>query len=302
MSSPSLNWLSEGTGQPPKMRWSFVLDAPLQVMDLSGEVGTLLVSDQSGGLYLLDRSGKIVSMTRGFQEIRNLAWAQRGTSGIAILGENRVVSLTAALKIEWSVDLNESATAAAVAPFGEHYAISLANGMNYILRSDRKQLAKFESQRPIHFLRFLETQTHMIATAQYGFIARYSFEGNLIWHNKTYSNVGAMASTCDGSLVALAMFNHGIQKYSQSGDTCGRFELEGTPHLIAITPDAGRIAIATLENHLYWISSDGDLLWAATAPETIRQLQVAPAGETMYLGFQSGRLLTLNWYPETQSP
>lgn len=301
MSSPSLKWLSDGTGRPPSMRWSFVLDAPLQVMDLSAEAGTLLVADQSGGMYLLDRSGKIVSMTRGFQEIRNLAWAQRGTSGIAILGENRVVSLTAALKIEWSVDLNESATAVAVAPFGEHYAVSLANGMNYILRSDRKQLAKFEAERPIHFSRFLETRTDLIATAQYGFIGRYSFDGNLIWHNKTFSNVGAMATTCDGSLVALAMFSHGIQKYSRSGDAAGRFALEGTPHLIAITPDARRIAIATLENHLYWINTNGDLLWAATAPETIRQLRVAPVGETMYLGFQSGRLLTLNWYPATQS-
>ena len=278
------------------MRWSFVLDAPLQVMDLSAEAGTLLVADQSGGMYLLDRAGKILSVTRGFQEIRNLAWAQRGTSGIAVLGENRVVSLTAALKIEWSVDLNEAATAAAVAPFGEHYAISLANGMNYILRSDRKQLAKFESERPIHFSRFLETQTHLIVSAQYGFIGRYSFEGNLIWQNKSFSNVGAMSSTCDGSLIALAMFNHGIQKYNPSGDTCGRFALEGTPHLISITPDGRRIAIATLENHLYWINANGDLLWAATAPETIRQLVVTPAGETLYLGFQSGRLLTLNWH------
>lgn len=299
MNSSSLNWLSEGTGRPPRMRWSFVLDAPLQVMDLSAEAGTLLAADQSGGMYLLDRSGKIVSMTRGFQEIRNLAWAQRGTSGLAVLGENRVVSLTAALKIEWSVDLNESATAAAVAPFGEHYAIALANGLNYVLRSDRKQLAKFETERPIHFLRFMETQTHLIASAQYGFIGRFSFDGNLIWQNKTFSNVGAMATTCDGSLIALAMFNHGIQKFNQAGDTCGRFALEGTPHLIAITPDSRRIAIATLENHLYWINTDGDLLWAATAPETIRQLGVAAAGETIYLGFQSGRLLTLNWHPAT---
>lgn len=299
MTASSLQWLADGMGRPPLMRWSFVLDAPLQTMDLSAETGSLLVADQSGGMYLLDRLGKIVSVTRGFQEIRNLAWAQRGTSGIAVLGENRVVSLTAALKIEWSVDLNESATAAAVAPFGEHYAISLANGMNYVLRSDRKQLAKFESERPIYFLRFLETQTHLIASAQYGYIGRYAFDGNIIWQNKTFSNVGAMATTCDGSLVALAMFSHGVQKYSGSGETCGRFALEGTPHLIAITPDSRRIAIATLENHLYWINPNGDLLWAATAPETIRQLAVAPAGETMYLGFQSGRLLTLNWNPGT---
>ena len=74
MTNSSVQWLADGTGRPPSVRWSFVLDAPLQMMDLSSEAGTLLAADQSGGMYLLDRMGKILSMTHGFQEIRNLAF------------------------------------------------------------------------------------------------------------------------------------------------------------------------------------------------------------------------------------
>lgn len=297
MNSPALQWLGEGPGRPPQIRWSFVLDAPLQSMAVSGEAGTLLAADQSGGLYLFDRMGKITSMTRGFQEIRDLAFSRRGTSGIAILGENRVVSVTVALKIEWSSDLSEAATAAAVSPFGEHYAVSLANGMNYILRSDRKQLAKFETERPIHFADFLETETDLIACAQYGFIGRFTFQGETVWQNKTFSNVGQLATTANGSLQALAMFSHGVQKYDRHGETAGRFALEGTPHLIAMSPDGSRIAIATLENHLYWIDGQGKLLWAASAPETIRELGVSSAGENLFLGLQSGRIMNLYWMP-----
>jgi hypothetical protein len=297
MNSPSLQWLSDGPGRPPQLRWSFVIDAPLQSMAYSGEAGTLLAADQSGGLYLFDRSGKVLSMMRGFQEIRNLAWSRRGTAGIAILGENRVVSLTPSLKIEWSVDLSEAATAAAVSPFGEHYSVSLANGMNYILRSDRKQLGKFETDRPIHFSEFLETETELILCAQYGFIGRYNFQGSPIWRNKTFSNVGQLATTANGSLISLAMFNHGVQKFDRYGEVAGRFALEGTPHLITMTPNGEHLAIATLENHLYWINSKGALLWAATAPETIRSLAVSSAGESIYLGLQSGRLLNFHWNP-----
>ncbi|MBD3672353.1 MAG: hypothetical protein HUJ26_02400 [Planctomycetaceae bacterium] len=297
MNSPSLQWLGDGPGRPPQIRWSFVLDAPLQSMAISGEAGTLLAADQSGGLYLFDRQGKILSVTRGFQEIRSLAFSRRGTSGVAILGENRVVSVNVALKIEWSKDLNEAATAAAVSPFGEHYAVALANGMNYILRSDRKQLAKFETERPIHFAEFLETETDLVVSAQYGFIGRYTFQGVPVWQNQTFSNVGQLAVTANGSLLALAMFSHGIQKYNRDGETAGRFALEGTPHLIAMTPAGTRMAIATLENHLYWIDEQGKLLWAASAPETIRELAVGSAGENLFLGLQSGRILNLYWNP-----
>jgi len=64
-----------------------------------------------------------------------------------------------------------------------------------------------------------------------------------------------------------------------------------------MTPDGSRIAIATLENHLYWIDRQGKLLWAASSPETIRELAVASAGENLFLGLQSGRILNLYWKP-----
>jgi len=297
MGTPELQWLSDGPGRPPRLRWSFVLDAPLQSLAHSGEAGSLLAADQSGGLYLFDRSGQVRTMMRGFQQIHNLAWSRRGSAGIAILGENRVVALTPALKIEWSVDLSEAATSAAVSPFGEHYVVSLANGMNHILRSDRKQLAKFETERPVHFSQFLETETDLIVCAQYGFIARYNFQGAPAWRNKTFSNVGQLATTANGSLLALAMFSHGVQKFDRYGETSGRFELEGTPHLIGANAAGNRLAIATLENHIYWIDEKGALLWATSAPETIRALVVASVGENLYVGLQSGRIMNLYWNP-----
>ena len=99
----------------------------------------------------------------------------------------------------------------------------------------------------------------------------------------------------DGAVIALALFNHGVQKYAATGESAGRYMVEGTPHLICCNADATRFAIATLENHLYWIDWDGTMLWAATAPEAISRLAVTPVGERLIVGFKGGRLLALSW-------
>ena len=295
MNSPSAKWLDEGTGQVPEIAWSFVTDAPLQTLDYASEAGTLLVADQSGGMYLFDRAGKLTTMMRGFQEVRDVALADRGSGAIAIIGENRIVSMTPALNIEWSNEVTESVTTVAAAPFGEHFAVCLANGLNYILRSDRKRISKFETERPIRFVRFLHTQTELIMAAEYGLIARHDLRGHMIWKDKIYSNVGELAVTADGRMLAMAMFSHGVQKYSGDGESAGRFMVEGTPHKIAMSESGHRIAISTLEQHLYWIDADGNLLWAAHAPETIQKLMIAPVGETLFVALQNGRVLSLRW-------
>ncbi|HSG71096.1 MAG TPA: hypothetical protein VLA12_11810, partial [Planctomycetaceae bacterium] len=229
MSSHATKWISEGTGIAPALRWSFVTDSPIQTMGLANEPGTLLVADQSGGMYLFDRRGKILAVSRGFLDVRDLSFCERGSGAVAVLGENRIVAVTPALKIDWSIELSEPVLTAAIAPFGEHFAACLSNGVNYIMRSDRKRIAKFETLRPIRFARFSHTRTELVLAAEYGFLGVCNFSGEPLWKEKLFSNVGEMAMASDAGLIALALFAHGIQKYTREGDTAGRYMVEGTP-------------------------------------------------------------------------
>jgi hypothetical protein len=264
-------------------------------MDFAAEAGTLLVADRSGGLYRFDRRGKVTALSRGFHEIRGLTWADRGNTGTAVLGENRIVFLAQDLSIEWSVELSETIVSSAIAPFGEHLLVSLANGLNYLLRSDRKRLARFETARPIRFARFLHSEPACILAAEYGFVGKFDFQGLQQWEQKLWSNVGGMAVSSDGKVIALALYGHGIQKYTPAGDPTGTYMVEGTPHTIGVSETGHRLAVGTLENHLYWIDAAGQMLWAGTAPQAIKFLAAAPVGETLIVGYEEGRLEALQW-------
>ncbi len=288
-------WLAEGRGLSPRVKWSTVIDAPLAAMDFAAEAGTLLVADQSGGLYRFDRRGRVADLSRGFHQIRHLSWADRGNAGTAILGDHRIVFLAHDMSIEWSLELSESISCAAIAPFGEHICISQANGMNHLLRSDRKRLARFETSRPIRFGRFLHSTPELVLAAEYGLLAKFDFAGRQLWEEKIWSNVGQLAVSSDGELIALAVFNHGIQKYSPTGESRGSYMVEGTPHMLGVSETGHRVAVATLEHHVYWIDGVGHMVWASTAPEPIRCLAVAPVGDTLYVGFEAGRILALEW-------
>lgn len=295
MNATPPRWLSEGRGTPPQMKWSFVIDAPLAAMDYAAEAGTLLVADQTGGLYRFDRRGRVSALSRGFDRIRQLSWADRGNTGTAVLGDDRIVFLAQDLTIEWSVELSESILSSAATPFGEHLSVSLANGLNYILRSDRKRMARFETPRPIRFSRFLHSAPELVLAAEYGFLGKFDLRGRQIWDHTVWSNVGSMAVSSDGGVIAVSVFNHGIQQFSAEGESSGRYHVEGTPHMLGVSETGNRLAVGTLEKHLYWIDRSGEMLWATTTPETVRFIAVSPFGESLFLGFEDGRLMALAW-------
>ena len=90
MNESDPDWLSAGQGIRPQWSWSLTTDAPLVSMQLTRETGELLAADTSGGLYLLDRRGRVTSLTRGFQLLHALAWSDTGDCGAVAIGETNV--------------------------------------------------------------------------------------------------------------------------------------------------------------------------------------------------------------------
>eukprot|EP00913_Durusdinium_trenchii_P011134 g10456.t1 len=261
----------------------------------ASESGDVLAADASGGLYRIDRQGKLGALTRGFLELGGLAFSDTGNRGAAVTAEQRLSCFDAQLKVEWSIEMPEPVMCVGIDPYGRHLAVALANGQNVVYDVNRKLVCRFETIRPLRILRFLATEPAVIGAAEYGLIGRFDMEGREVWSENVHANIGGICVTGDGQLVYAAVFNHGIRMFDDFGDSQGSYLIEGTPHRLACSFDTSRLVVTTLEKHLYWLDDEGELVWATTLPQEIEQVACDPLGNGLLCGFASGRLVRFEW-------
>lgn len=295
MTGDSEAWLYSGRGAPQALRWSFTVDAPISDLRLGRETGEVLVGDSSGGLYLLDRRGRVIALIRTRHDIQRVAWSDAGCGGAAVLDERTIAWFDRKLQFEWTRELPDDVLAIAIDPHGTHVAVSMADGVTVIFSADNRKVSRFETVRPLRYSQLLATKTELIAAAEHGLVGRYSLRGEIIWTEKLWSNVGDMAVTGDGSHVYLAGFAHGVQAYAgDEGTSRGSFVTEGTVSQVACGYARKQLIAATLERQLFAINDSGDLVWNLTLPEDLNRILMSPLGDWIVLGFNSGRIVRLD--------
>ncbi len=289
------DWFDSGRGVPPVQTWAFATDAPLADVQYARETGETLAADVLGGLYRLDQNGRIAAVTRGFKQLRSLAWSDTARFGGAVLGTDQLCRFDHQLQIQWILRMPGEIHAVACDPFGHFLATALDNSWTMILGEDKKVVCEFPSVRPLHFLRFLVADRDLIGVANYGVIQKQHISGEAVWQERLLNTVGDVAVTGDGQLSYLAGFNHGIQVYDAEGYNHASYIVNGSPSRLSTSFDGSVILTATQENFLYRLNPQGQLLWAAEAPEPILQLHSDPLGQGVICGFESGRVVRLDW-------
>lgn len=288
-------WLINGTGQTPELSWAFSTDAPLACMEFARESGEVLAADKSGGIYLLDRNGRIAAVTRGQTPIRGLAWSDNGSGGVALIGNSRLHWFSRQLEFRSQYQLPETANAVSIDSHGDYVACSLVTGSTLIFDGPRRPIQRFESQRPFVKLQFLAERAGLVGVADYGLLSSRTFQGGVRWEEKLWSNAGDIATTGNGDMVLVACFAHGIVRYDDDGDHVGSYQVEGTAARVSCSYLPYRIAVATLERKLFWLNTDGKMLWSADAPEDLTRIACDPLGKGLVCGFESGRIVRLDW-------
>lgn len=297
MSSADPAWLSSGRGIAPQWRWSVTVDGPLVFLALARETGEVLAVDATGGLYRLDRRGRISSLTRGFHDVSALAWDDTGRFGAVVTGDSTLCVLSRQLKVEWALELQDAILALAMDPHGHYVAVSLANGQTAVYDVYKRRISQFDTVRPLSFLQFLASEATLIGAAEYGLLCAHEIKGPVIWNEKLWSNVGDLCATGDGAAIYLAGFNYGIQTFDGDGNIHGSYMVEGTPNHVATTFVPKRLVVTTLEGSIYWLDADGEMLWATDLPEEICLVCCDPLGIGIVCGFSSGRIVRLDWGP-----
>lgn len=289
------DWLINGTGQPPRISWTFSTDAPLAWLDYARESREVLAADNSGGIYLIDHRGKVIGLTRGPTPIRGLSWSDNGSGGVALIGQSKLHWFSRQLEFLDRYELSDTALAVAMDPQGDYVAVSLSTAQTQIFDGPRKPIHRFESLRPFVKLGFVTEWPGLIGVADYGLLSTRTFRGEVVWEDKLWNNAGDIAFTGRGDMVLVACFAHGILRYDEEGAQEGSFQVAGTPSRVACSYKPYRVAVSTLERHLYWMNTDGKLLWATEAPDDIVRIICDPLGKGLICGFQSGQIVRLDW-------
>jgi hypothetical protein len=295
MSESPADWIRRGRGATPRLRWSFSTEAPLVSLQLARESGDVLAADAVGSLYLLNRSGKLSTVTRGRSELRLLAWSDTGDLGVAVVGDRRLYWLNRQLNFQGFVDLPDSAAAIAIESYGQYAVVSQSPGDALIYDRNRKLIRHLETPQPWGRVACQGARPEIIWVSSYGLLGCHDFQGPLHWQEKLWANVGDLAITGDGERILLACYSHGIQCHDHTGTQIGSYQIGGTVSKVAASYLPKRIAAATVENELYWIGLDGQILWQATVPEPVAGLLADPLGQGMVCGLVSGRICSLEW-------
>ncbi|NNJ25515.1 hypothetical protein LzC2_15860 [Planctomycetes bacterium LzC2] len=284
---------------PPAMLWGFSADAPLIAVRVAREGGRTLVADQGGGLSMLDAAGRVEHLQRGLKDLSSLAFADSGTAAAAAFGADVLGWVEPDLRVKWRLPMPASITALAVDPHGRHVAVALSNGDVTVYTNRRKRLSRFTALRPLDHLHFLATRPLLVGAADRGLIASYDLRGRQQLDVKTWANCGDLAVTGDGTRMAAAAFNLGVQRFDGSGRVKDTLSTGDSPAKVAMAFRGwGPLAVATLEQQLFRLTAAGEVDWAAPAPAAITDLALDAAGKLMTVGFETGRVVRLEFFTE----
>lgn len=291
---PSPEWIY-GSGVGPQVKWNFGTDGKLTALALARESGDLIVADQAGTLYRLDRRGQIAAMTRLHAPLIALVWSDDGTSGAGISGEDVIIRFDRELKTISKISLPDICISLAITPFGNHLAAGLANGLNLIFNERKRRIAQFETMKPLSFLEFCTSEPTLFGAAEHGLVCAHDLQGREIWQQKNWSNVGQLSITGDGDLVYLASFGHGVQAIDGDGVSIGSYVLDGTVNLVDVSFEPNRLIVSTIERQLYWLDADGELLWTTQLPDDLVNICCDALGEWCMVGMVNQGVYRLDW-------
>ncbi|MEZ6058867.1 MAG: hypothetical protein R3C19_00735 [Planctomycetaceae bacterium] len=288
--------LQNSHGNRPRIVQDDIFPEGIAAIDFAAEAGTLLVGTNAGHLTLLNSSGELIRTARNYSGLRKLAWSGTGQFGAAVQGDNSLVCFGNDLKPVWDVQFTGNIVGLAVSPYGSHLAVSSDSSRTHIVTTERKEVARFESPRPLDFLHFLHEKPQLLGAAEFGHLCCHELDGNEVWEERIMNNVGGMSVSGCGRRILLAAFNHGIQVLNSYGKQRGAFMIDGIPGSVSAATIKNRLAATTLESRVYWLNFEGELIWAADLSQDPPQhILAGPLADRLFLTTQSGRLLQLAW-------
>jgi sugar lactone lactonase YvrE len=261
---------------------------------LARERGWVLTWDANHWIYLLNRSGGRQAQWHSPAPLVTACCAEDGSAYAAVGGGGEVWWLAPDLMPRWQRALPQPATAAALDPFGQYLAVADSRGQLHLFNQRGKTVFRVASPRPLHYLAFVPAAPYLVGSADYGLVACFDPAGKLLWRDGLVAHVGSLAVTGDGSLIVLACFSEGLQRYSVQGQNQGRWAVPEPCRLATLTFDGQRVLAAGLGRHLHWLDSQGRALGTYPLDQPAAAFALGPLGDYAVVALADGPILGLD--------
>jgi hypothetical protein len=268
----------------------------IAALRLSLETRRIWVATANGRLCLLAASGERLRESFTFQGLRLLATAHATNLAAAVRNDASLMAIGPDLKPEWESRVTGRITSLAISPAGGHIAFGTDSSRIHLMTTERREIARIETRRPVEHLQFLMESPQLLAATEVGQVTRYDLAGKVLHDEQLMSQVGDMAVSESGQRIFLAAFNHGVQVCDLDGSQLGIFAVDGIPAKVACSVNRERVAVWTMEQRLFWMTFDGTVLWAGDfATDPLVHFVMPALGEGLILASQSGCLLHCRW-------
>lgn len=288
--------MTTDAGRPPRQSWSHPLEGRLTHAALAWETEEVLVADDAGGLYLFDRDGTLKHLTRGYAGLRDLAISADGERALVVFEDRNMALFDRNLRSLWTKPLYDTILGVALDPFARHMAFATAGGRLHIMTTTKREIAELELTRPVRHVRFAMTHPYLNVAAEDGLLASIDFWGRIDWEERLFTTAGDLAINGNGSMILLAGFAHGIQRYNADGNNQGTFVVNGSPSLVSTSFSGEEIACATLERQIFRIDRRGKVIWRGTTSDDIVSIGLGATGQSLVVGLAEAGISRLDWH------
>ncbi len=293
MNTIPIDWIFGGTGRTPGLAWVHTLETPPLELKVSYESGDILSGDAAGLLSRIDSSGQVMVQSQEYGPLVGFDVHDRG--GIAILKTGKVKTFDQTLKQQSSFLIGENAMAVACDPFGHFFALGFGDGRLAIFGQDGDLQGEFKAPQPVRWIRFLVDEPGLVASSNYGWVARLDLHGAEVWRDWPASNIGGLATSGNGGRNFLAAHNHGVLRYNQKGQSRPPIDGKGTVVLVCTNYDGERLGQYTLEGDLLWGDETGMINWRTNIEEELVAIASDPIGLRLIAASKNGHIFCLQW-------
>jgi len=277
--------------------WSLTTTNPLRGLALARERGWLIAWDDLHWLYLLNQAGERQAQLQAPAPLAAVCCSDDGSSFAASGVDGQVWLLAPDLMPRWERSLPRPAVAVALDPFGGYLAAADNSGGLYVFDLLGRATCQATSPRPLAFLAFVPERPALVASADFGLVASFDLTGRCRWRDGLVANVGSLATSGDGGLIALACFSEGLCCYSLEAPKRRQLTPAAPCRMAALSYDGGLILAAGLDNRVRLVQSNGQARAEWDPEGAVAALTLGPLGDYAVVGLAEGKIVGLTFEP-----
>jgi len=262
-------------------------------MCLSREKDCLLLWDESQWIYLLNGAGQRQAQLRLPQPVTAACCADDGSAVAAGTEDGQVWWLAPDLTTRWERAVPARVVATAIDSFGQYLVVSDSSGGVHIFDRVGRNVTQLQSARPFHYLAFVPAEACFVASSDFGLVGCLEIGGRWRWRDGLVLHAGSLAVSGDGTLILLACFTEGLQRYDLTGKNLGRLSVVEACRLAALSYDGRLILAAGLSSRLLLLDEGGRRLCSHPLDQPPVAVALAPLGDRAAAALPDGRIIGL---------